>query len=227
MNLETVHSRDLELQEFSDEELMQKYQVTRSRTLFDEIVHRHDGQLRRHLVTFLKNDAFADDATQNTWLKIWRKPHLFDCTREFRPWLYGVAYHVAVDLLRSNKHWAPLVSLERSYFLSHKSGRYQRSFENTLVDEGAPQPVDTLLQQEKFTVVQTAIEQLTENLRPVLRLSLEGRTYDEIAQELSIPTGTVKSRIHTARTILRQKLELYDKDGELALPVAQFIAKAS
>jgi RNA polymerase sigma-70 factor, ECF subfamily len=120
------------------------------------------------------NRSLAEEAVQTTMLKAWQAAGSFDPTRELAPWLYAIARRVAIDIYRRERRTAhsPAVEDEDVVVLPV-------SFERTW---------------EKWEV-RSALEKLPVEEREVVRLShLVGMTHQEIAGELGIPVGTVKSR---------------------------------
>ncbi|MCA9102139.1 MAG: sigma-70 family RNA polymerase sigma factor [Pirellulales bacterium] len=181
--------------ERSDEELLAAYRDKGDRRAFDTLVHRYENELYRYLHRFLGDGAMAEDAFQTTFLQVHLKCDQFDTKRRFRPWLYTVATNQAIDTQRRNKRHQS-VSLDR--------GRRQdaQSDEVSLVDllvHDDQGPVSELEQMERRNWVREAVANLPEQLRSaVLLIYFQGLKYREAAEALSIPVGTVKSRLHTA-----------------------------
>ena len=101
-----------DISQLSDEELMNKYREEGRAVLFNELVHRYERELYRYLARYLGDPTAAEDVFQNTFLQVHLKRGLFENGRPFRPWLYAIATHQAVDALRkAGRH--PTVSLDR------------------------------------------------------------------------------------------------------------------
>src|SRR5712664_1818402 len=142
----------------------------------------------------LRNSADAEDVAQEALLRAYRR---FDRLRDrnrFRAWLIRISFRLAIDRLRSAKR------------------REQR---DVLWSQPAHQPpavtAEDLAASSEFQVhLDRALAELPEKLRLVLLLAaMEGYTIDEIASLLSIPVGTVKSRIFVARKQLAEKLRCH------------------
>ncbi|MDE0940233.1 MAG: RNA polymerase sigma factor, partial [Pirellulales bacterium] len=87
----------------SDEFLWSRYLATKDRRLFDQLVHRYEDEIYRHLYRLLGNAQLAEDARQGTFLKMHLKSNQFHPGRPLKPWLYAIATHEAIDLQRKNK----------------------------------------------------------------------------------------------------------------------------
>ena len=87
----------------TDEELLATYAETGNRDAFEELVHRYERELYSYLRQFLGDAQLAEDVFQTTFLQVHLKCRQFAPGRRLRPWLYAIAAHQAVDLLRRNR----------------------------------------------------------------------------------------------------------------------------
>jgi len=178
----------------TDEELLLEYRMTGGSACFETLVKRYERELYNYLRRFLNNQVLAEDAFQATFMQVHLKSHLFDDQRKVRPWLYTVATNQAIDIQRRNRRHK-LVSLDRPK-------RVQHNELGTLVDvlsgkEG--EPVSGLEQGERKEWIRQAVAALPEQLRSAVKLVyFRGMKYREAADELAVPVGTVKSRLHSA-----------------------------
>jgi len=134
-----------------------------------------------------RNPADAEDMVQETYLRAFRAFHLYAPGTNIRAWLFTILRRVRVDQLR-------------------KRGRSPQTVE--LLDEGPglPPPQDGLARGQEDVV--RALERLPEVFRTAVVLrDMQDLTYEEIASVLSIPIGTVMSRIHRGRALMRRLLE--------------------
>lgn len=188
--------------EWSDEDLLLEYRTVGNTRVFDELVHRYERELFNYLRRYLGDAEMAEDAFQATFLQVHLKCHRFDSGRRFRPWLYAVATNQAIDARRRNRRHR-MVSLDRHYgSTDDESGSLV-----DLLEGDCPGPLGLLESAEQGQIVRTAVDQLPESLRQVLLLVyFQGLKYREAAEALSIPVGTVKSRLHAAIEKLDQSL---------------------
>jgi RNA polymerase sigma-70 factor, ECF subfamily len=184
----------VDLAGMTDEELLLEYRMTGGSAVFETLVKRYERELYNYLRRFLNNQVLAEDAFQATFMQVHLKCHLFDDQRKVRPWLYTVATNQAIDIQRRNRRHR-LVSLDRP-------NRVQHSELGTLVDvlsgkEG--EPANGLEQGERKEWIRQAVAALPEQLRSAVKLVyFRGMKYREAADELAVPVGTVKSRLHSA-----------------------------
>jgi RNA polymerase sigma-70 factor (ECF subfamily) len=192
---------DLDL--MTDEELLLEYRLSGIPRVFENLVKRYERELYNYLRRFLGNEAMAEDAFQATFMQVHLKCHLFDGERKVRPWLYTVATNQAIDIQRRNRRHR-LVSLDRPNRVQNEE---LGSLIN-LLDGREADPSDRLELHERREWVRQAVAALPEQLRTAVRLVyFRGLKYREAADELSVPVGTVKSRLHTAVKRLGQAWE--------------------
>ena len=187
----------------TDEQLLAEYALAGSPHVFEALVKRYERELYNYLRRFLSNTALAEDAFQATFMQVHLKCHLFDGERRVRPWLYTVATNQAIDIQRRNRRHR-LVSLDRCSRVEHQEvGSLIDLLRSQEVD-----PSDQLDQSERKQWVIEAVAALPEQLRSAVRLIyFRGLKYREAADELAVPVGTVKSRIHSAVKRLGQAWE--------------------
>jgi RNA polymerase sigma-70 factor (ECF subfamily) len=183
-----------ELTTWTDEELLLEYRMTSRAEVFETLVKRFERELYNYLRRFLNNQVLAEDAFQATFMQVHLKCHLYDATRKVRPWLYTVATNQAIDIQRRNRRHR-LVSLDRP-------NRVQHDELGSLVDvlsgrEG--EPASDLETGERKEWIRRAVAALPEQLQSAVKLVyFRGMKYREAADELAVPVGTVKSRLHSA-----------------------------
>ena len=153
---------------------------------FEELVIRYEAKLRNIAFGVLRDRAVAEDVAQETFLTAYRKADSFRAEGSVRSWLFRIAVRRALDELRRRGRKAE-VPLE----VLHDGRR---------VDEPHKQ-LDAGWDLER------ALERLTPEHRAALILKeVEGLSYQEIAESLGWPMGTVATRIHRARLELRASL---------------------
>jgi RNA polymerase sigma-70 factor (ECF subfamily) len=178
----------------TDEELMAEYRLAGSPQIFETLVHRYERELYNYLRRFLGNSVLAEDAFQATFMQVHLKCHLFDDQRKVRPWLYTVATNQAIDIQRRNRRHR-LVSLDRVSRADHQ----ELGTLVNLLRSREEDPGDLLETGERKDWVREAVAALPEQLRTAVGLVyFKGMKYREAADELDVPVGTVKSRIHSA-----------------------------
>lgn len=150
------------------------------KAVYDEL----GGAVFALAMSVLSDRDLAADATQQTFLKAWRASSTYDPDREFRPWIYAIARHTAIDIYRTRRRVVPSEDVDSIFT-----------------------PPDLEVAWEVFEV-RAALDRLPDEERAVMQLNhLEGLTHPEIADRLGIPVGTVKSRSHRAHRRLAELLK--------------------
>ena len=190
-------------QAVTDEHLLLAYCATGDDDLFRRLVGRHQKPLFSYLRQFLGDGAAAEDVMQATLLKVHQKCGSFDARRQFRPWLYRIARNQAIDQKRRTQ-FRQAVSLDASV---PSSGSQSTWACGDLVEDGQGNPAMQVEQRELEAKIRRAVQQLPQRLRQVVNLVYFcGLRYQEAAKVLSVPVGTVKSRMHSAMTRLRAQI---------------------
>lgn len=184
----------------SDEELLLEYRTTEDAAVFTELVARYQRELFNYLRRFLGDAAKAEDVFQQTFLQVHVKSELFQPGRKFRPWLYTIATNQAIDYQRRNKRHRRL-SLDQS---QRSSGEDVGSLMEVVASQEAG-PHAKAENGEQAEWIRSAVGSLPETLQSAVQLVyFRGMKYREAAQVLSVPVGTVKSRLHSALQRLGQ-----------------------
>ncbi|MEM7324132.1 MAG: RNA polymerase sigma factor [Actinomycetota bacterium] len=171
--------------ERTDEQLVREAQ-TGDRGAVDELLRRHYDRLYAVCRRVAGNDADAADGCQEALMAIVRGLPRFDGRSTFKTWSYRVATNACLDELR-RRNRRPIAVMETPEPTSDEPGMDQRLADQMVLDE--------------------AMEQLSEEFRlPVVLRDVGGLDYAEIAETLSIPPGTVRSRIARGRKQLSEIL---------------------
>jgi len=187
----------------TDEALLLQYRSEGHRRAFEELVHRYERELFGYLRHYLGSAEMAEDAFQQTFLQIHLKCGQFEAGRKLRPWLYTVATNQAIDMQRRNRRHR-MVSLDRR---SGGEGENEAGALVDLLDSDQPGPMQEAETVERGERVRRAVENLPEQTKQVVILVyFQGLKYREAAEVLSIPVGTVKSRLHAAIQKLNEAL---------------------
>ncbi len=165
---------------------------------FRRIFDRHAPSVRRFLRDLLRDQASADEATQETFVRAHRGlAKLKDDTR-LGPWLFGIARNVFRERSRARKKQLRHDEFQED-MLPESSGRF-----------AAPSPRDELLRRESDAMLRQALDTLSTERRTALVLRLDHQLgYPEIAEVMSWSQSKVKNEIHRARLQLREALNSY------------------
>jgi RNA polymerase sigma-70 factor (ECF subfamily) len=189
-----------DISQCSDEQLLASFQ-SGEREAFGALVRRYEGELYGYLRRYLNDAALAEDVFQNTFLQVFTKIRQYEKDRPVRPWLYTIATHQAIDALRrAGRQAARSLDNEVDESADDELPQLLR-----LLEQRGPGPLDQVQGEERRLLVRAGVERLPEFLRQVIILAYyQGLKYQEIADILGIPVGTVKSRMHTALCKLQE-----------------------
>ena len=180
--------------EMTDEQLLHTHRESPTDGHLKTLINRYERELYNYLRRFLGDASLAEDAFQTTFLQVHLKSELFDSKRRFRPWLYTIATNQAIDTQRRNRRHQ-LVSLDRPHGSQHEE---VGSLMDLLASSEAS-PSERFDARERMEWVRRAVAALPEQLQTAVSLVyFQGMKYREAAVELSVPVGTVKSRLHSA-----------------------------
>jgi len=161
--------------------------------------------LLRFLVRLVGEQAGAEDVFQDAFLQIHLSADTFDATRRFRPWLFTIAANKARDHLRKKGRRRTL-ELSAPVDRDRGDGEGSAGAFVDLMEVRVPAPDEALDNEETNRQVQRALDGLPFILREILLLAYFQRiSYAQIADELGIPLGTVKSRLHAAVAAFAKK----------------------
>jgi RNA polymerase sigma-70 factor (ECF subfamily) len=178
----------------TDEELLLRYRETGDREAFARLVERYERELYSYLYRYTGSAEMAEDAFQASFLQVHLKCEQFESGRKVRPWLYAIATNQAIDAQRRNRRHR-MASLDR---INSRHDEDLGKLMDLLVSEETD-PLEAADAKEEQRWVRREIAALPEHLRAVIGLVyFQGLKYREAAEALSIPVGTVKSRLHTA-----------------------------
>jgi len=181
------------LEKQTDAELLVRY-AAGEEAAFREIVSRYKNSLYAFLKHFLNRHDLLEDVFQETFLQLFTSRDSFDASRPLRPWLFTIAANKAKDALRKRQRTAaiPIGTIAEPEEMSFGDVL------NTLTSDSTI-PYEKLEKNETALRVREIIANMPENLREILILAYFNKfSYKQMAQILSIPMGTVKSRLHTA-----------------------------
>ena len=157
---------------------------------FGQLVEAYQGQVYRLALHMGLSPADAEEAAQEAFLAAWKGLPRFRGDSRFSTWLYQLATHAAIDLMRREKKYRDNSDIE----------------DTVLVDTGAS-PQEAVEKQERQSAVQKALQALSPQAREILLLRYQAELgYEEIGAALALPSGTVKSRINRAKAQLREAL---------------------
>ena len=181
----------------------ERHLIERCRTgdsiAFDEIVALHQNRIYNLCYWMLGNRDDAADAAQEAFVRAFRSLERFRGDASFATWLHRIAVNVSLDAVQRRKR-GPLL------YSDLECGDDTPPELDPIDLGGEPQTIAA--RKERSLSVRAALAELPEHYRIVIVLfDLENHSYDEVGEMLSLPLGTVKSRLNRARLALREKLQ--------------------
>jgi RNA polymerase sigma-70 factor (ECF subfamily) len=161
---------------------------------FGELVRKYQDRLYNAVIHLVGNMEEARDVVQEAMVRAFQSLATFRNSSAFYTWLYRIAFNTAAGRRRRKREYA--------------SVEYVRESKGQEPVDSGPTPSERLEREEQCQCVRRAIGQLTEEHRAVLVLrEMECLQYEQIAEILTLPVGTVRSRLHRARLELRELLK--------------------
>ena len=191
MNETIWHSEDL------DQDLVRRVQQG-DKSAFDLLVIKYQHKIVHLVNRYVKDPTEAQDVAQDTFIKAYKALGEFRGESAFYTWLYRIAINTAKNYLLSR---------------SRRHSDYEVDMQDAEQIENAPQlkdietPENQLMNDQIIEVIKSAIEKLPEEMRIAIMLrEFEGMSYEEIAEAMDCPIGTVRSRIFRAREAIDEQL---------------------
>ena len=170
---------------------------------YELLVIKYQRRIERLIGRMVRDVDLVPDIAQETFVRAWRALHQFRGDAQFYTWLYRIAVNTAKKALMDLKR-DPIVTEAALQSSDEDDETYRR--ENELTSESTPET--ELAAREIAEAVNSAMEALPEDLRQAVTLrEIEGLSYEEIAQVMSCPIGTVRSRIFRAREAISAKVK--------------------
>lgn len=165
---------------------------------FKDLVTRHQGSVFHIVYRIVRDREIANDLVQETFMKAFSSLKSYRSEFRFSTWLYKIAANSSIDHLRKKRIQA--LSLDNPI----STGDGEVSIE---VADFSHNPEREMVRRERAVSIEEAIDSLPDKYRRVIiARHKEEKSYEEIADELGLPVGTVKARIFRARELLKKRL---------------------
>ena len=185
-------------QKATDQILVERVQAG-DKGAFDLLVKRYQHKVIGLIGRYVQDQAEALDVAQETFIKAYKALDSFRGESAFYTWLYRIATNTAKNHLVTRSRRPPGTDVDIDDVLQAESESELREIET---------PENNLYRDELFSVMASTLEALPEELRVALTLrELEGMSYEEIAEVMDCPIGTVRSRIFRARDAIDKELK--------------------
>ncbi len=190
---------------FPDDKVLVERARSGDREAMDALIRKHEKRAYQYAYRLTTNPDEASDVVADAFVRVYGALKNFKGQSAFTTWLYRILTNCFLDS-RKRERSRPTVSIEAT--LVTAEGEIDRQ----IVDDGES-PHEASLRTERERLMQNAVERLPEYQRAMIVMyHVEALSYEDIAEALDLPIGTVKSRLNRARLSLR---ELLVKDTEL------------
>lgn len=177
----------------SDEELFELYRAGDERA-FEEIVRRYEPQILGFLHRRLRDEERVRELAQDTFLRVHRARDRYDSGRKLSTWIFTIANNLLKNEFRNR-------SRRREMPFADLGDAAEPGSRAPELESRGPDPEQAAYRGELREAIDRTIEQLDEHHRvPFVMREVEDLTYEEIAEALGVPVGTIKSRLFRART---------------------------
>lgn len=191
----------LKYRELTDQEV-----VARARrgdeAAYRELIGRYQRPVLSLVYRLVRDRELAEDLTQDTFIKVLNALDRYDPKQKFSSWIFKIAHNTAIDQLR--KRTVPTLSLDGS---PHAETDDEIEASTVTPIAGDETPEEYTANREIGREIEAALAELRPEYRSAIILwHVEGRPYDEIAEIMQLPLGTVKTFIHRGRNELKKRL---------------------
>jgi RNA polymerase sigma-70 factor, ECF subfamily len=167
---------------------------------FAQLVQQHQRRVFNLVFRMLQEYEEANEVTQETFLAAWQGLPSFRGDARFSTWLYRIAYNCALKQLEQRKRDQALQTVVQAEYVATNRNEEER--------------VDAELEaRARQSAVHEQLSMLPAKYRIVLVLRhLQEKTYEEMAEILTLPVGTIKTHLFRARNLLKERLETFDRE---------------
>jgi RNA polymerase sigma-70 factor (ECF subfamily) len=187
-----------------DQALVERVQKGDSKA-FDLLVQKYQSRILKLIARFVRNPADVQDVAQEAFIKAYRALPNFRGESAFYTWLYRIAINTAKNHLVAAGRKTPSYAVDVQEVEKYDASEWLKEYAT---------PERELLADEIQVTVNNALEGLPPDLREAITLrEIEGLSYEDIAQVMDCPIGTVRSRIFRAREAIDEKLQTVVDSG--------------
>ena len=185
------------VEESTDQQLVDQV-MARNKNAFNLLVMRYQHRVAALIARFVQDPREVEDVAQEAFLKAYRALPLFRGDSAFYTWLYRIAVNTAKNYLVARSRRPPAQDLEIDEVEPTETGSVLREIES---------PEGSLSTSELKVAVEAALDSLPEELKTAFILrEFSGLSYEDIAEVMDCPVGTVRSRIFRAREAIDRKI---------------------
>lgn len=169
---------------------------------FEALSERSRQRVYRFAYHLLGNSTDAEDVVQDAYVRAWQHFDRYDTTRSFEGWLFRIITNRVIDMRRRQKR-VPMYSLDTAFYMGEEGQSLSAKFAAPKSD-----PQEIVIEAIFDETLQAALAALPANYRTAILLcDVDQYSYQDIAETMQCAIGTVRSRIHRARTLMRGRMQ--------------------
>jgi RNA polymerase sigma-70 factor (ECF subfamily) len=181
----------------TDRELVQRA-LNKDQKAYTRLLSRYHDNIFYYILRMVGNKTYADDLTLESFDKAFQNLAQYDEQYAFSTWLYKIAKNCTIDFVRKRK----INSLHINYGSDEES-----SINEDTIHSGMPNPEENMIRQQEELRLIKYIESMKPKYRKLIELRyIKEYAYEEIAEELNIPLGTVKTQLFRAKNVLAEMI---------------------
>jgi len=176
----------------------------RDENAFRVLIEQYKTNLASFIYRIVWDEELTQDLVQETFIKVFLNIHKFEYIARLKTWIYTIATNLSINEWRKQKR-------RKIFSIQHiLQERGAGSFDDIGLLSHEDSPLQNVMSMEKSKYINKALQSLPPKYRiPIILFEIEQEPYEAIAEILHIPIGTVKSRIHRGRMLLKKKLQPY------------------
>jgi RNA polymerase sigma-70 factor (ECF subfamily) len=172
--------------------------LNKDQKAYSRLLSRYHDNIFYYILRMVGSKIHADDLTQESFDKAFRNLDKYDSQFAFSTWLYKIAKNCTIDFVRKRKL--------NALHINYGSDEDASINENTLYS-GTPNPEENMIRQQEELMLMSHIEAMKPKYRKLIELRyIKEYAYEEIAQELNLPIGTIKTQLFRAKNILAEMM---------------------
>jgi RNA polymerase sigma-70 factor (ECF subfamily) len=166
---------------------------------FEDLMKKYRKSVYYMLLKMVYNPDDAEDLTQEAFAKAFTSLHKFDSKFAFSTWLFRIATNNCIDFIRKKKLLTYSIDQpvdedsDRPFFIDIRDKNYN--------------PNEEMIHSQRSQIIHEAVEKLPQRYKILVQMRyFDEKAYEELAEELNLPLGTVKAQLHRARELLNELL---------------------
>ncbi|TFV96243.1 sigma-70 family RNA polymerase sigma factor [Algoriphagus kandeliae] len=190
-----INERGFSNKALEDFELIDRAVIEKDQSAYAALMKRYKKAVYFMILKMIRDADDAEDLTMEAFAKAFKNLHRFKKDYTFSTWLFRIATNNAIDFIRKKK----LKTMSLNTTMSDDSGNAV----NIDVEDDENNPQDEFIKSQRIEMVRIFVDKLPAKYRKLVQLRyFDELSYEEIAQELDKPLGTVKAQLHRSRELL-------------------------